>query len=581
MRNYGRRGRGSGKSKVRGRLFGIAALITIGLAAWLLFSMHTVRGGIRALIDDDPERARAGFQRARGLKILKGGAEEGLALLALESGDYGAGASGFDEAGRSLLRLSGISGKWPVLVRRHLQRGDYRAMEILCRYLVERGIEDDELSLLHGCALCGLHRLDEARRVLAPLDRPGVSPYREQALQLLELTEGMARRGRFSSLLDRNGIALAEIDLESGSLDGLEEGIGSLLGQGPDDQWGLDGALGTLERNNITLLTIDGDMQRAAYQALDGKRGAVVVLDPLTGDLLALAGIGGDGGANQALGRYYEPASVIKLITLAASLREGPLSRFELFPFQCQGNTSIEGKIFYDWRAHGKIPHVEHAMAVSCNLLYARLGQLLGKARLVQELENFGFGNTLEDGLLPMELGRFQGDPQSTWELARLSVGLDYLESTPLHLALIAATVANNGEMMAPRLLLRRDNILGQVVSQTVPRSLGTVLEPSVAAALTDSMFEVVASEEGTGRRAAIDGLELALKTGTGGDRKKGLDGIMVGFAPAHEPRVAFCVVLEGEGKAELAAARATRHLLQAVLYKLELLRDDDTSVAP
>ncbi len=575
MRSYGRRGRRGGSSKVRGRLLGAVVVMAIGLTAWLLFSMHTVRGGIRFLLEGEQARAASGFQRARTLKLLRGGAEEGTALLALETGDYGAAASAFDEAGRCLLRLSGLPGKWPAFARTYLQRGDYRAMEILCRYLGERGIEGDELSFYLGCAYCGLNRLEEAKRTLAPLHRPGISPFGEQADRLIELTEKKARRGRFAALLDRNGIALAELDLESGLFDGLEEGMDTLLGRGTEERWGLEGVLGSLERNNVTVLTIDGDLQRAAHQALDGKRGAVVVIDPLTGDLLAVASNGADDGPNPALGRYYEPASVIKLITLAAALGEGPLERFDLFPFQCPGNMTIEGKLFYDWRAHGKIRHVEHAMAVSCNLVFARLGMLLGKARLVKELEGFGFGGRLEGGLLPMEMGLFQGDADSTWDLARLAVGLDYIRSTPLHLALMAAVIANDGQMMKPRLLLRRENILGGTVVETATESLGTVIEPAVAAALTDAMFEVVESAEGTGRRAAIDGLDLAMKTGTGGDRRAGLDGIVVGFAPAHEPRVAFCVVLEKAGKAELAAAKASRTLLEAVLYKLELLRGD------
>ncbi len=576
MRNYGRGGRREGSSKLRGRLLGIAVVLVIGLVAWLLFSMHTVRGGIRFLLDGDTARAAAGFQRARSLKLLRGGAEEGTALLALETRDYGTAASAFDEADRCLLRLSGLPGKWPLFARSYLQRGDYRAMELLCRYLGQRGIDGDEYNFYLGCAYCGLNRLEEAKRTLAPLQRPEISPFGDRAGQLIELTEKKIRRGRFAAILDRSGIPLAELDLESGLFDGLEEGVDSLLGQGADPQWGLEGVLGNLERNNITVLTIDGDLQRAAHQALDGQRGAIVVIDPLTGDLLAVAANGADGGPNPALGRLYEPASVIKLITLAAALEEGSLERFDLFPFQCTGNTAIEGKLFYDWRAHGKIPHVEHAMAVSCNLIYARLGMLLGKARMVQELEDFGYGGRLEGGLLPMELGLFLGDPDSTWDLARLSVGLDFLGSTPLHLALVAAAIANDGTMMKPRLLLRRENLLGETVTETATGVLGeAIIEPAVAAALTDAMFEVVESEEGTGRRAAIDGLDLAMKTGTGGDRKKGLDGIVVGFAPAHEPRVAFCVVLERAGKAELAAARAARQLLEAVLYKLELLRGD------
>jgi|GEM_PF-1623516 len=578
MARYGGRGRRGGSSTWRNRLFGLLALAAVGFVVWLLFSVHTVREGIDDVFEGRSVEAAQGASRARKLKLLPGGAAEVEALLALQARDYAKAVADFAEADRALVRLSGLSSRWTDFSGAYLARGDYRAMELLCRYLEQRGIEGDELQYNLGCALCGVNRLKEARRVLAALDRPGISPFGEQARRLIEMSESKERRGRFATLLDRNGIALAELDLETGKLAGLEEGVEGLLGAGEDDPWGLEGVLDELARNNVTVLTIDGDLQRAAHQALDGRNGAIVVLDPLTGDLLALAGQGSGGGAHAALGRQYEPASVIKLITLAAALREGPLDRFNLFPFTCDGNTAIEGRAFYDWRAHGRIPHVEHAMAVSCNLVFARMGLLLGKARLVQELEGFQFGGRLEGGLLPMELGAFQGDPQSTWDLARLSVGLDFLTTTPLHLALVASAVANGGEITKPRLLLRRENILGQTIVKTVPESLGRAVETSVAAALTDAMFEVVESAEGTGRRAAIDGLDLAMKTGTGGDRKKGLDAVVVGFAPAHQPRVAFAVVLEGGGKAELAAARAARTLLEGVLYKLELLRGESPS---
>jgi peptidoglycan glycosyltransferase len=168
-----------------------------------------------------------------------------------------------------------------------------------------------------------------------------------------------------------------------------------------------------------------------------------------------------------------------------------------------------------------------------------------------------------------MALGRLEGSPSTPWETANLAVGLDWLRVTPIHLALIASIVGNDGIPMKPRLLLRKENILGDPIEETSPEALPRVLDQATAAALTDAMFEVVENEEGTGRRAAVDGLALAVKTGTGGDRKQGLDGIMIGFAPAHEPRVAFAVVLEGGGKAELAAARVTRTFLESILHKL------------
>ena len=576
MRRYGRQVRGRGESKLRGRLLGVLLVVVVGLAAWLLFSMHTVRSGINALIEEDWAGAEARIERGRSLKLLRGGAAEVAGLLELSRGHNPLAEQYFAEADASWLRLSGLGGKWPVFLRWHLSTsGNYQGMEVLCRYLIQQGIEDEELSLLHGCALCGLHRLEEAKRVLAPLDRPGISPHQEEARRLLDLIDEQQRRGRFVSVLDRSGVPLVELNLERGLLEGIEASAGPLVGT-RDGCCGLEMELTPGQRNNVNVLTIDGDLQRAAHQALEGHQGAIVAIDPLTGDLLAVAASGDGHGLQKALIQEFEPASVIKLITLAAAMREGPVDRFDLFPFTCQGNTAIDGKAFYDWRAHGRIPHVEHAMAVSCNLVFARLGDLLGKARVVDELELFGFGKEIhqdERTIISMGLGQFRGNPQSTWEISKLSAGLDHLVSTPLHLALITSTIATKGEMMMPRLLLRRENLLGQVITETTPESMAEVIDPAVATALTDAMFEVVESGEGTGRRAAIEGLELALKTGTGGDRQKGLDGIVVGFAPAHEPRIAFCVVLEGEGKAELAAARATRQMLEAVLYKLELLR--------
>jgi len=578
MRRYGGRGRRDGKSKWRGRLLGVILLLIVSFVGWLLFSMHTVRGGINALIEEEWAGAEASIERGRSLWLLRGGAEEVAGLLELTRGHTPLAEQFFAEADASLLRLSGLSGKWPVFLRWHLKRGDYQGMDVLSRYLVRRGIEDEELSMLHGCALCGLHQLEEAKRTLAPLDRPGISPFKEEARRLLDLIEEMHRRGRFVSLLDRSGIPLVELDLESRRLEGIEASVQPLVGKKTGDGgFGLERHLDPSGRANTSVLTIDGDLQRAAHQALEGKRGAIVAIDPFTGDLLAIAANGDDDGPRTALVKLYEPASVIKLITLAAALREGPIERFDIFPFSCKGNTGIEGKVFYDWRAHGRIPHVEYAMAVSCNLVFARLGQLLGKARVMEELERFGFGVHIDSGdrgIVNMVLGDVRENPQTTWELSKLAVGLDHLECTPLHLALIAAAIANGGEMMEPRLLLRRENLLGEVIIETAPRTMATVIEPEVASAITDAMFEVVESAEGTGRRAAIDGLDLALKTGTGGDRSKGLDAVMVGFAPAGEPRVAFCVLLEGGGKAELAAARAAKLFLEAILYKLELLRE-------
>ena len=273
-----------------------------------------------------------------------------------------------------------------------------------------------------------------------------------------------------------------------------------------------------------------------------------------------------------AFTRFYEPASVIKLVTLAAALRRGTLDRLGLFPFTCPGSTVIDGRIFHDWWRHDRVPHVEEAMAVSCNLAFARVGMAVGREGLLEELRRFGFGGRLEGTLLPMELGRVEADPASDYALASLAVGLGSLKATPLHLALIAAAVANRGEMMAPRLLLRRENLLGAPILEVGPRSLGrTIEESSTAQALTDAMFEA-AEREGDrpagGGGGAGPGGEDGNRRGEGPGPRRDHDRLRPGPPAADRFRRGR---RGGKGKAELAAAAVTRSLLQAVLQRLIL----------
>jgi cell division protein FtsI/penicillin-binding protein 2 len=118
---------------------------------------------------------------------------------------------------------------------------------------------------------------------------------------------------------------------------------------------------------------------------------------------------------------------------------------------------------------------------------------------------------------------------------------------------------------MTPQLLLQDRNIIGLPYAPSVPVTFRKFMSPNTAAILTKAMEQVVLHPEGTGRRAAVAGLPIAMKTGTAGEGGNGYNAIIIGFAPAKNPRVAFSIFVEHSGKAEFEAARITKLFLESI----------------
>lgn len=289
------------------------------------------------------------------------------------------------------------------------------------------------------------------------------------------------------------------------------------------------------------LTTIDPDVQAAAEEALaevDAPAGLVAV-DATGGEVRAVASRPLDEPFNRALAGRYPPGSTFKVVTAAAALSAG-MAPERTIP--CPEEITV-GRPFRnaEGRALGDIT-LRTAFVESCNTAFVRIAEEVGAEDLASAAERFGFGATYELPL-PAAGGRFP-DPADTAELAAAGIGQGRVEASPLHMASVAAAVAE-ATWHPPKLLPRDD--------EGSPRSI----DPDIAVVLRDWMRGVV--REGTGTAAAAPGAGVAGKTGTaefGTGDERGEHAWFVGFSGS----LAFAVLVEGGGSGgEVAAPIAAR----------------------
>ena len=312
-------------------------------------------------------------------------------------------------------------------------------------------------------------------------------------------------------------------------------------------------------------------MQKAALAAISGFRASLVVIDPKTNEILAIASNRGEGPLkNIALEQQYEPGSVMKVLTGMTALTNG-VDVNALFPYTCGGHLPIDGRQFGDWLpgGHGVLPTFDQSLAESCNVVFADLGVRLGVDRLQEAHRLAGFDGQASLGLYDVPLGKTVGRIFNKFETAFYAIGLEHSSITTLHLAMLASMVANRGEVTTPRLLRERRSILGDVVSKPPKQVRTRVASAEAAARVATAMRAVVTSPEGTGRRAAVDGVTLALKTGTAGKEELKYHALILGFAPLEDPKIAFGVIVESAGSSEYVAAKMAHDFVSAMRPRL------------
>lgn len=352
----------------------------------------------------------------------------------------------------------------------------------------------------------------------------------------------------------------------------------------------LNSLAGISEPGNSVQLTIDSRIQRAAEQALAGRVGAIVALDPHSGAVLAWASAptfdntniqaaieaaNASGGADtsmydRATLALYTPGSTFKVLTLASALENG-LATLDT-TYDSPGRMEIGGAdiVSIGERGHGKIS-LAKAFALSSNTVFGQVADGLGAEKLVATARAFGYGQQL--GLDFTTAASVMPNPEemTEWELAWAGAGQPVgqghtpgPQATVMQNALMAATIANNGIAMNPYVVSQILAPDGTVLKTTRGRSLGQAVSSGTAEQVKQAMLDVV--QNGTGSAAAIAGVKVAGKTGTAETNNANANSTFVGFAPYDTPTVAIAVVIEQNAKGEESAAAVGGQVLRAAL---------------
>lgn len=341
-------------------------------------------------------------------------------------------------------------------------------------------------------------------------------------------------------------------------------------------------------------LTLDTRVQKVARDRLEGREGSVVALDPRTGAVIALysnptfdpnplashdakaAGAAferlNDDPEKPLLPRAFReifpPGSTFKIVTTVAALASGAATPDTEFPTETElvlPQTRRTLSNFEDERCGGTL---EESFVKSCNTVFGALALQMGAATMSQAAGGFGFNQDVPFALraakstYPDVAELDQNKP----ELAFSGIGQGNVAASPLEMCLTAAAIANSGVVMTPQIAKVVRDPKGNALETFGPRPWLTATNPQTAAQLKAMMIGVV--EDGTGRPAALDDVQVAGKTGTAQTGRGGEPHAwFVGFAPAEAPRVAVAVLVEeGGGTGGTVAGPVAADVLEAAL---------------
>ncbi|PTM87625.1 peptidoglycan D,D-transpeptidase FtsI family protein [Streptomyces sp. VMFN-G11Ma] len=358
---------------------------------------------------------------------------------------------------------------------------------------------------------------------------------------------------------------------------------------------------GARSRGGDVVTTLDAAAQRAAYEGLDGRKGAVAAIEPATGRVLALVSspsydpgaLSGNAAAtarswarlnadpdkpmlNRAVRQTYPPGSTFKVVTAAAALDAGVVTDLDAptdspDPYPLPGTRTT---LMNEGEGCGDAP-LREAFEWSCNTVFAKLGVDVGVRRMAATARAFGFNDTRQRIPFAVAPSTFDTSMDRA-QLALSSIGQYNTRATPLQMAMVAAAVANHGQVRSPYLVERTTTNEGATVATAGSRPARAAMRPETAERMKELMEDVVT--EGTGTNAAIPGAIVGGKTGTA---QHGLGNAGVPYArfvswaqneDERQPKVAVAVVVE-DGSARRGditgggvAAPIARSVMEAVL---------------
>lgn len=326
--------------------------------------------------------------------------------------------------------------------------------------------------------------------------------------------------------------------------------------------------------------TLDVDLQQVASDALGDRKGAVVVMEPDTGKILAMVSkpgynpntlaadwaglISGDNNQAQLLNRatqgVYPPGSTFKIVTMLAYIREHP-DTWRDVTFDCDGKFEYGDYTIscYHGNAHGH-QNLEEAFANSCNGAFASLGLELDLGSMRTLTDQLLFNAELPLALAYSKSSFVMGTGADAWERLQTSIGQGSTQMTPMHNCLLTAAIANGGTLMKPYLIDRVENVAGEEVKKFLPAAYGPLMSASEADTMASLMRKVVT--EGTGSAVRTDAYAAAGKTGSAEfETGRETHAWFTGFAPAEDPQIAVTVVVEEAGSGGQVAGPIARSI--------------------
>ena len=371
----------------------------------------------------------------------------------------------------------------------------------------------------------------------------------------------------------------------------------SLIGQDPADPISIWRAryLGERQAAGSVVLGIDEKIQKAAVEALGGRRGAIVALDPRSGAMLASVSVPSFDPnevvdpqrqqaamdklnkapehplLNRAAQGQYPPGSTFKVVTASAALESGfdPTKKLRVDdPYQADRSW---GDYFVRSASHAHgLFDMSDGFRLSENIYFAQVGLQIGGGKLAEYAKRFGIG-TAPKLDLPAAKGQLSGSGllDRPTLVADTSYGQGELLVSPLQMALIYATIANGGVMPTPHYATGVRDAEGHVVRQVAPGAQGQVISANTAKTLTTMLVGAVAGPGAFAFGAKVPGVDVAGKTGTAETRPgEAPHGWFVGFAPAEAPTVVVAVIVENAAEGGVTAAPLGAQVMRAALGK-------------
>ncbi len=358
-------------------------------------------------------------------------------------------------------------------------------------------------------------------------------------------------------------------------------------------------------------LNIDSELQAVAERGLSGRKGVVIAVEPGTGRILAMASRpsfdpnifirGIDQSTwkaivsskdyplqNRAVSGIFPPGSVFKIVVALAALEEGIIDPDE--PVICNGSFPLGDRVFRCWKKHGHgAVNLHRALVESCDVYFYKLGLALGVEKIAKFARRLGLGRVTgydlgfeKKGLVPTKRWKLKrwGSRWQGGETATLAIGQGYLLVTPIQLVNMISAVFNGGFLYAPQ--VTKHVGADQVYYKFTPKLKSVAgVSPEHLERVRTALVGVVNDPHGTGRKAIIDGVVVAGKTGTaqvvGSEKMEGVEedqvpmhlrdhAWFVAVAPAESPRIAVVVLIEHGGHGGSAAAPVAREVISKYL---------------